>query len=94
MFLTPMRQKAVVGSLTRLSQAFQFFPRQLEIAYELPLKPSLSSCVKTDRDLVHADQLITFLAVHDRLHGKVTAKGCAITKYYPQAGGAGEGHAV
>ena len=49
-----------------------------------PLKPLLSSCVETDRDLVHADQLIAFLAVHDRLHGKVTAKGCAIAKYYPQ----------
>jgi len=30
MLLTPMREQGFVGSLARLSEAFQFFPRQPE----------------------------------------------------------------
>jgi hypothetical protein len=42
------------------------------------LKPSLSSCVETDRDLVHADQLIAFFAVHDRLQVRLLPKGALL----------------
>jgi hypothetical protein len=55
MFLTPMREQGIVGSLTRLSQAFQFSPSQLEIASDLPLKLSLSSRVEADCVLIRAE---------------------------------------
>jgi len=71
-FLTPMCEQGFVGTFARPSQAFQFFPRHLEIAYERPFKSLLSSCIQTDRDLVHANQLVAGFAVHNR---KAIAKG-------------------
>jgi hypothetical protein len=64
MFRAPMRQKAFVGSLARLSQEIQFIPREPEIAYERPLKPSLSSCVDADRPPISVHQLVVCFADH------------------------------
>jgi hypothetical protein len=43
-----MREQRFVGSLTRLSESFQFFPRQLEFVSDQSLKLSPSRHVETD----------------------------------------------
>jgi hypothetical protein len=73
MFLTPMREQGFVRSQARLSQAFQFFPRQLEIVSEQPLKSSLLSRVELRRVPIGAEQLGACFAVHNRPHAKVIA---------------------
>ena len=64
MFLAPMRNQSFVGSLARLSQAFQFLPRQLEIVSEKRLKPFLRVRVALRRVPIGAEQLGACFAVH------------------------------